>query len=81
MRCQVEPGAASAGDPYPERSRSSGYIVTAEKDTDWCEKGYRFAVVGHNSGVWSRVKVLLLLHNKHYAKKWYFPWCCVEDLF
>lgn len=46
MRCQVEPGAASAGDPYPERSRSSGYIVTAEKDTDWCEKGYRFAVVG-----------------------------------
>jgi len=18
-------------------------------------------------------------HNIHYAKKWYFPWCCVED--
>lgn len=18
-------------------------------------------------------------HTRHYAKKWYFPWCCVED--
>ena len=49
MRCQVEPGAASAGDPYPKCSRSSGYIVTAEKDTDWCEKGYRIAVVGQST--------------------------------
>ena len=27
-----------------------GYIFSAEKDADWCGKGYRFAAVGHRDG-------------------------------
>ena len=46
-----------------------GYIITAEKDTDLCRKGCKFAVEGQSQATRRpSAKPIVIEHNIHYAK-------------